>query len=121
VRRLQAGIVRYRSIAKAIADALGHEPAPECRVGLGRITVTFRQAGASRWTEKRQIDHALEVAAITRAVLAADSRATIRERADRAIEVIYEDVTVARGCSVSTRYECVVPAAATARFRSTDA
>jgi hypothetical protein len=35
----------------------------------------------------------------------------VRERAARAIVVVYEDVAVVQGCVVTARWECVVPAA----------
>ncbi|PYP66526.1 MAG: hypothetical protein DMD26_07500 [Gemmatimonadetes bacterium] len=108
--RLQVGVVRYASLARAIAQALGIEPAPDCRIGQGRITITFRRVGASRWPEARQIDQALRVAAIARTVIAADPRRAVRQRATRAIVVVYEDATLVRGCAVTSRWECVIPA-----------
>jgi hypothetical protein len=108
---LNAGIVRYASVATAIVRAIGGEPAPDCRIGQGRITLTFRRMGATRWAEAHQIEHALHVAAAARVVLADDSRRAVRERAARAIEVVYEDAALVRGCAVTARWECVVPAA----------
>lgn len=108
--RLQVGVVRFASVATAIGRALGVEPAPYCRIGHGRITLTFRRIGASRWPESRQIEHALRAAATARAVLAADSRRSVRERANRAIVIVYEDATLVRGCAVLARWECVVTA-----------
>lgn len=110
--RLQVGVVRYASVAAAIGRALGVEPAPDCRIGQGRITLTFRRLGASRWPENRQVEHALRAAAIARSTLAEDPRRAVRERATRAIAVVYEDATLVRGCAVVARWECVVPAAA---------
>jgi hypothetical protein len=110
MRRLQAGIVRYRSLAAAISQALGIEPAPDCRIGGGRITVTFRRLGASRWSEEEQIEFALESATIARALIADDHRRGVSRRAKRAIVVIYEDTTLVRGCEVVARWECVIPA-----------
>lgn len=108
--RIQIGVVRYASVANTIAKALGIEPAPECRIGRGRITLTFRRLGATRWAERQQVEYALKVAEIARKVLAADSRRTVRGRAaTRAIVVIYEDAALVRGCSVVARWECVVP------------
>ena len=108
--RLGIGVVRYGSTANAITRALGIEPAPECRIGRGRIALTFRRLGATRWAEARQIEYALKVAEIARKVLAADSRRMVRGRATtRAIVVIYEDAALVRGCSVVARWECVVP------------
>jgi hypothetical protein len=109
--RLQVGVVRYASVATAIARALGAEHAPQCQIGQGRITLTFRRLGASRWSEDRQMEHALQVAAVARRVLADDPRGAVRERGSRAIVVVYEDATVVRGCAVLARWECVVPAA----------
>jgi len=106
---LQGGIVRYASVATAIAHAVG-EPAPDCRIGQGRITLTFRRLGATRWAEAEQIEHALRVAAAARVVLADDRRRAVRHRAARAIVVVYEDVALVRGCAVTARWECVVPA-----------
>ncbi|MDQ6872719.1 MAG: hypothetical protein M3037_12060, partial [Gemmatimonadota bacterium] len=93
-----------------IAHALGAEPAPYCQIGHGRITLTFRRLGASRWPENQQIAYALRAAETARAVLAADSRRTVRERANRAIVIVYEDAKVLRGASVVARWECVVAA-----------
>jgi len=109
--RLQAGVVRYRSLALAISQALGIEPAPDCRIGGGRITVTFRRLGASRWPEEEQIEFALETATIARTVIANDHRRGVSRRAKRAIVVVYEDTTLVRGCEVVGRWEFVVPAA----------
>lgn len=110
--RLQVGIVRYASVARRIAHALGAQPAPECRIGQGRITITFRRIGASRWAESRQIEHALRVATIARGAMATDSRRAVRQRTTRAIVVVYEDAALVRGCAVTARWECVIPAAA---------
>jgi hypothetical protein len=108
--RLRAGVVRYASIGNAIAEAIGVDPLPDCEIGGGRITITFRGHGRSRWTEPRQIEEALRVAAVTRGILVADSRRAVRERASsRAVVVIYEDPGLVRGCSVVARWECVVP------------
>ena len=109
MRSLKLGIVRYASVAHAIGQALGIAPAPDVRIGQGRITLLFRQLGASRWPQAQQIEHALRVAAVARRVLAADSRRSIRQRATRAIVVVYEDVTLDHGCAVSARWDCVVP------------
>lgn len=110
MRKLKAGVVRYASIATEIASALGIEPAPDCRIGQGRITITFRRLGASHWSEPEQIEHALRVAAVARTVLANDSRRAVRDRVTRAIVVVYEDAALVRGCDVVARWECVVPA-----------
>ena len=111
--RLRIGVVRYASVGEAIGRALGTGgPAPDCRIGHGRITLTFRRVGATRWPEARQVEHALHVAATARAVLADDARRAVRERAARAIVVVYEDAALVRGCTVTARWECVVPAGA---------
>ena len=110
--------MRHASVAASIIDALGVDPEPECRIGQWRITLTFRGLGASRWSEDRQIEQALRAAAITRSVLAQDRRRGMRGRANRAIEVIYEDASALRGCAVVSRWECVVTAAANADAES---
>ncbi|MFL5497745.1 MAG: hypothetical protein ACJ79I_06460 [Gemmatimonadaceae bacterium] len=113
--RLRIGIVRYASVGAAIAQALGVDPAPDCRIGQGRITITFRSLGASRWPGPKQIEYALQTAAIARAVLARDPRPAVRQRAaNRAVVVVYEDAAVVRGCSVVAQWNCVVPANPTA-------
>ena len=109
--RLRVGVVRYASVGTAIGKALGIDPAPECRIGQGRITLTFRSIGATRWPETKQIEVALQIAAVARLVLSEDSRRTVRQRAnDRAIVVAYEDAVLVRGCSVVAQWNCVVPA-----------
>jgi hypothetical protein len=108
--RLRVGLVRYSSLASAIERALGTERPPECRIGQGRITITFKRLGATRWDEGRQIEHALRVATIAREIIVEDKRRTVRQRASRAIEIVYEDTTLVRGCAVVARWECVVPA-----------
>lgn len=108
--RTRLGIVRYASLATAIERAVGATPAPECRIGQGRITITFKRLGATHWSESRQVDYALRVAAIAREILTNDSRPSVRERTSRAIEVVYEDAALVKGCAVLARWECVVPA-----------
>jgi hypothetical protein len=109
--RLHIGVRRYASVATAIGHALGVEPAPDCSIGQRRITVTFRRAGAWRWSGDQQIEHALRVADVVRAVLADDPRRAVRKRVTRAIVVVYEDSTLVHGCEVLSRWQCVVPAA----------
>jgi hypothetical protein len=109
---LKVGVIRYRSVAAAIGRALGAEPAPDCRIGHGRVTLTFRSAGATRWSQDQQITYALRAAAMARTVLGTDPRRAVRARASRAIVVVYEDATLVRGCAVLARWECVVPSAA---------
>src|SRR5690349_23974654 len=97
---IRAGIVRYASLATAIERALGAERPPECRIGQARITITFKRIGATRWPESRQMDFALRAAAVARELLAEDARRVIRQRVTRAIEIVYEDTTLLRGCAV---------------------
>lgn len=101
-------MVRYASAARAIGDALGVQPAPECRIGQGRVTLTFRRLGGTRWSEDQRIDHAHQAAAIARSVLADDPRRAVRRRATRAVVVIYEDAALVRGCEIIARWECVI-------------
>src|SRR5688500_480518 len=82
---------RYRDEANAIARELGVHPLPVCRIGRGRITIRFRQAGASSWSEAQRIEQAFQAAAVARSLLAADPRRALRRRATRAVVVIYED------------------------------
>lgn len=110
--RLQAGVVRYASVAREIAHVLGVTPEPEVRFGQWRITITFRRLGASRWPEAQQMDYAFRVADEARSAMAADRRGAVRSRAKRAIVVIYEDASSVRGCAVVARWECVIPAVA---------
>lgn len=107
---LQVGVIRYASVAEAIRRELGFEVVPECRIGHGRIYLTFRNLGASRWPMESQADHALHVAAVARSVLARDHRARVRRLGRRAIVAAYEDVSLVRGCEATARWECVVPA-----------
>jgi hypothetical protein len=110
MKRLRIGIVRYASIGNRIAAALGVDPAPEVVVGA-RIRIIFRSIGASRWPEAQQVDYALQVAEVARRSLSTDSRRLARRRAGtRAVVVIFEDVSLRRGCSLTSRWECVVPA-----------
>ena len=108
--RLRIGIVRYASVSAAIEHALGIHPAPDVRIGQGRLTLVFRRTGASRWPQDEQLDFALRVAGVARRVLADDRRSDVRRRARRAIVVVYEDAVNAAGCAVTSRWECVIPA-----------
>jgi len=108
--RIQVGVVRYAAVGAAIAQALGGNPEPDCRLGHGRTTLTFRRLGATRWPEARQIEHALRAATVARSIFAADSRGAVRRRATRAIEVVYEDSSLVQGCPATGRWEYVVPA-----------
>jgi hypothetical protein len=107
--RLNFGVILYASAAKEIANALGIERPPEIEIGHGRTTLTFRGQGASRWPQEQQIEHALQAASVSRTVLARDSRRAVRQRARRAIVIVFEDTTLLRGCEVVSRWECVVP------------
>jgi hypothetical protein len=108
MNRLQ-GFVRYASAATEIGRVLGLDPAPDCGLLHGRIMLTFRRLGASRWTQEQQFEYALQAVSIARVVLANDAKRAVRKRATRAIAVIYEDVTLVRGCEVTARWECIVP------------
>jgi hypothetical protein len=79
--RLKVGIFRYASVADAIGHAFGIEPVPHCGIGHGRITLTLRQIGASRWTESRQVEHASRAAAVARRILSEDRRRAVSQRA----------------------------------------
>jgi hypothetical protein len=109
--RIQVGVVRYPGVGAAIARALGGSREPDCRIGHGRVTLTFRRLGATRWPESQQVDHAVRAAAVARSILANDARSVVRRRATRAIEIVYEDATLVQGYPVTARWECVVPAA----------
>ena len=109
MKRLQVGVIRWHSVGSTIARALGVEPAPDCRIGHGRITLTFRRLGASGWSQEQQMEFALEAAAIAREVIARDPRRGVSRRATRAIVVTFEDTRLVRGCEVNGRWECVVP------------
>lgn len=108
--RLRAGVIRYASVGRAIARTLGVQPPPECKVGHGRIRVTFKNVGASRWTEAQRIQYSLQVADVARMILADDHRRMVRRRARRAIVVVYDDIALEQGCEVRSNWECVVTA-----------
>jgi hypothetical protein len=116
---IRLGTVRYRSVARAIAQtiaqALQISPPPDCRIGRGRITLRFRQIGASLWPEDERIEYALHVAESVRSVLGADSRRLVRRRVNRVVVVIFEDLALDRGCDVASRWECIVPSKADTR------
>jgi hypothetical protein len=106
--RLRAGVIRYASVGRAIARTLGVQPPPECKVGEGRIRVTFKNVGAAHWTEEQRIQYAFQVADVARMILADDHRRLVRRRARRAIVVVYDDISLEQGCEVSSKWECVV-------------
>jgi hypothetical protein len=109
--RIQVGVVRYPKVGAAIARALGGSSEPECRIGHGRVTLTFRRLGATHWPEAQQLEYALRAASVARSILASDARSAVRRRAGRAIDIVYEDATLVQGYPVAARWECVVPAA----------
>ncbi|MDB4874340.1 MAG: hypothetical protein JWM41_786 [Gemmatimonadetes bacterium] len=96
--------------ATAIARGLELDRPPRCRVRNGRFAIEFRGVGAHAWSTELRLQRAREVVAVTRAALRADTRTYMRRRADRAIVVTYEDEHVADGCTIRTRWSCVVPA-----------
>ena len=100
---------RSAEFAKELALALGLSNIPVCRIGRGRVTVTFRQQGASRWTEEQKIDYAAQVADAARDVLESSSKRTIRRRAKRAVVVVYEDAMLVHGYDSTARWEIVIP------------
>ena len=103
-------MVRYASVARAIAQTLQVDPPPNIKVGRGRITLRFRQTGASLWPEEQRIEYAIYVADVVRSILAEDPRRLVRRRSNRAVGVIFVDVALDRGCDVAARWECIVPA-----------
>ena len=107
--RIKVGITRYRALAKEIAAAMGFDPPPVCKIGRGRITMLFKQSGATRWTEPEKFQQAFRAADIARSILSADKRRLVRRRARRAVVVIYEDTMMQSGCDVTARWQCVVP------------
>jgi hypothetical protein len=109
MKRLRIGIVRYASVGRAIAQALGVNPPPDCRIGRGRITFRFRQSGASRWPENDRIQYALQVATVARNLLGADTRRTVRRRVNRAIVIVFEDSHLDRGCDITSKWQCIIP------------
>ena len=110
MERLRVGVVRYASVGAAIARAFEGHPAPECRIGGGRVTLIFRQVGSTEWPDAHKLSHALWAAQITREVFLNDRRRQVRARAQRGIVVRYEDVSAPQGYRVTARWECVIPA-----------
>lgn len=102
-------VFNFRSVGDAIARALRVEPSPDCRVVNGRTVITFRRLGGARWPEVEQVEFALRAAAVTRAVLADDSRGKLRKGATRAIVIVFKDSAAVQGCEVTARWECTVP------------
>jgi hypothetical protein len=106
---LPVRIARYPSVAREIAAAMGMKPPPIVRIGRGRITMTFRQSGGTRWPPEQRIDYAIQAANVARIVCSEDDRRLVRRRANRAVVVVFEDVMLEQGCDVQARWECVVP------------
>jgi hypothetical protein len=102
-------VVRFRSVAGVIARGLGIEFPLDCRIEHGRATLTFRRLGAARWPEAQQIDYAVRVVNVARAVFAEDTRRLVRRAAAWATVVVYEDASIVQGSAVVARWECVVP------------
>ena len=107
--KLRLGIVRYASVANAIAQQLQLTTVPQCTIGAGRISITFRNIGASGWADEARLQHAVGAAAIARSHLSTDSRADVRARSTRAIVVAYDEATTVAGIAVTHRSEYVVP------------
>lgn len=108
MRRPRLGI-NYASVARNIAQALGVQAPPKVKVGRGRITVIFKQMGASRWPGEERMEYAFQIAGVTRAVFAGDHRKLVRRRANRAIVVVFDDIMLEQGCDVEARWQIVVP------------
>ena len=107
----QLEIIRFPSVAREIALALGVAPPPECRIEHGRLTLIFRKIAAARWPEAQQIEYATRAASAARTVCANDERRQLRKAARYATVVVLEDKTNVGGYAVAARWECVVPAA----------
>jgi hypothetical protein len=107
--RFRFGVTRYPGVLDAIERQLAPAGGLTCSLGAGRVHLVLRGVGATRWSADAQIAHALEMARMARALLAADARAPVRVHATHAIVVRYEDVAVAAGCDVRAHWECVVP------------
>jgi hypothetical protein len=102
-------VTRFAPVLQAIEQRLAPDGRLTCRLGAGRVYLVLRGAGASRWDPEVQLARALEMAATTRAMLAADPRGPVRAHASHAVVVRFEDVSVERGCEVRAHWECVVP------------
>lgn len=107
--RLRAGVVRFASVADAIEARLGIAARPRVTIGHGRILIAVRNIGATRWELATQMTRAHEMAAVARAVLAEDARASVRRRTVNAVVVRFEDIAAAQGCDVRATWECVIP------------
>jgi len=107
--RLRVGVVRFASVSDAIEERLALGARPRVIIGHGRILIAVRNIGATRWEPATQMTRAQEMAAIARAVLAQDARASVRRRAENAFVVRFEDIVAAQGCDVRATWECVIP------------
>ena len=102
-------VTRYPDVLGAIERRLAPDGHLSCHFGAGRVYLTLRSVGATRWDGATQLARALEMAATVREMLATDPRPGVRVHASHAIVVHYEDVGLARGCEVRAEWECVVP------------
>ena len=102
-------LTRYPDVLERIERQLAPGGHLTCRLGAGRVYLTLRGVGATRWDYAEQMRRALEMAALARAILAGDPREPVRVHSHHAITVKYEDVGVAEGCEVRATWECVVP------------
>lgn len=112
MRLLGIGRARRAAVATEIGYSLGVRTMPDIKIGRGRVTITLRQIGASRWTEAEKMEHAMRVAETARSVLSENSRRGVRRRAKRAVVVVYEDAMLVNGCDTSARWECIIPVTA---------
>jgi hypothetical protein len=107
---LRIGISRYASVANAIERRLALGGRLSCQIGQGRLCITLRSAGATRWDPAVQVARALDMATVARGILAAETRASVRRHARHAVVVRFEDAMVAAGCQLRASWECIVPA-----------
>jgi len=118
MKRPSLSLNRYAAVGRALAEALGVNPPPVCRIGRGRITFKFRQSGVSRWPEDERIEYALQVAETARNLLGADTRKRVRRRVSRAIVVVFEDSHLDRGCDIISRWQCIIPSGHSSPFEA---
>ena len=107
--RYRLAVTRYPDVLQAIERRLAPGGGLTCSLGAGRVHLVLRGSGATRWTGEVQLARALEMAAVVRDMLAADTRGPVRVHAGHAVVVRYEDAAVAAGCDVRSQWECVVP------------
>ena len=110
--RFRLRATRYPEVLEAIERRLASDGSLTCSLGAGRVHLVLRGAWATRWEADAQLARALEMAAVARAMLAADPRAPVRVHARHAVVVRYEDVAVVAGYEVRAGWECVIPTAA---------